>query len=97
MKPRSLLFGTSLFIIGLAAGQLTGPRAAPAPDLTAEAGLMRLDDPAGTNRRLIPFRVVVDGVPTDVPDVPRAGNRWRLDLADGRVIVFATELGGDEP
>ena|SRR5437764_1491883 len=97
MKPRSLLLGTSLFIVGLAAGQLTGPHGAPAPDLTAEAGLMRLDDPGGTNRRLAPFRVVVDGVPTDLPDVSRDGKRWRLDLADGRVTVFATELGRGEP
>src|SRR5438067_10988165 len=94
MKPRSLLLGTSLFVVGLAAGQLTGgPHVAPAPDLTAEAGPMRLDDPGGTNRRLAPFRVVVDGVPTDLPHVSRARQRWRLHPADGPATGFAPEVG----
>jgi hypothetical protein len=72
-------------------------RPAPPLDLTAEAGVMRLDDPGGTNRRLYPFRVVVDGTAANVEGARPAGPRWRLNLADGRVTVFAAEGPGSEP
>lgn len=85
------------FAAGLSAGRLSAPRPTPPPDLTAEAGVMRLDDPAGSNRRLYPYRVVVDGTPANVEGARPSGPRWRLDLADGRITVFASEgRGGDQ-
>jgi hypothetical protein len=87
---------TVTFAAGLSAGRLSVPCAAPPPDLSAEAGVMRLDDPGGSNRRLYPYRVVVDGTPTNVEGVRPSGPRWRLDLADGRVTVFASEGGGGD-
>src|SRR6478609_9882589 len=85
------------FAAGLSAGRVSAPRPAPPLDLTAEAGVMRLDDPGGTNRRLYPFRVVVDGAAASVAGARPAGPRWRLDLADGRATVFATEGPRSEP
>lgn len=99
-RPRTValtsvvLAGT--FAAGLSAGRLSAPRPTPPPDLTAEAGLMRLDNPGLTNRRLYPFRVVVDGTPVDVDGARPSGPRWRLDLADGRIAVFASEGGGGD-
>jgi hypothetical protein len=85
---------TVTFAAGLSAGRLSAPRPTPPPDLTAEAGVMRLDDPGPTNRRLYPFRVVVDGTAANVDGARPSGPRWRLDLADGRITVFASEGGG---
>jgi len=98
MRPRPaalaslVLMGT--FAAGLSTGRLSAPRPTPPPDLTAEAGVMRLDNPGLTNHRLYPFRLVVDGVPANVDGAQPSGPRWRLDLADGRITVFASEGGG---
>ena len=98
MRPRpaglAALALTVTFAAGLSADRLSADRAAP--DLTAEAGVMRLDNPGGSSRRLYPFRVVVDGTATNVENARPAGHRWRLDLADGRVTVFASEGAGGE-
>src|SRR5262245_8980818 len=94
--PTALLL-LPAFAAGLAVGRLAVPDPPPGPDLTAEAGVMRLDDPAGTSRRLAPYRVVVDGTAANVSGARPEGVRWRLDLADGRVIVFAAEGRGAGP
>jgi hypothetical protein len=85
------------FAAGLSAGRHSGAGPHPTFDLAAGAGVMRLDNPGGTHRRLTPYRVVADGVATDAPGEAPAGARWRLDLADGRVTVFAAEPAGVEP
>ena len=99
MRPRTFALAalvlTVTFGAGLSAGRLSAPRPIPPPDLTAEAGLMRLDNPGLTNRRLYPFRVVVDGTPVNVDGARPSGVRWRLDLAGGRITVFASEGDGE--
>jgi hypothetical protein len=40
---------------------------------------------------------VVDGTAANVEGARPAGPRWRLNLADGRVTVFAAEGPGSEP
>jgi hypothetical protein len=88
---------TVTFAAGLSTGRLCAAYATHSPDLAAEAGIMRVDNPNASNRRLYPFRQVVDGTPTNVEGVRPAGPRWRLDLANGRVIVFTSEGAGGVP
>jgi hypothetical protein len=49
------------------------------------------------NRHLAPFRALVDGRPEDVPGATNEGEHWRIDLADGRVVLFLATGGPHGP
>src|SRR5262245_24371329 len=97
MSHRNILCTALVFVAGLVLGRFSTPSASPPraltrPDLTQEAGIMSLDNPPGTQRRLTPFRVVMDGQAQNVPGVGRDGEKWRIDLADGRVTLFVVSI-----
>ena len=59
-------------------------------DLRQEAGIMNLSDLSASNRRLVPYRIVIDGKAEEIPNISHEGEQWRLDLADGRVTIYAS-------
>jgi hypothetical protein len=78
--------------VGLAAYYIAAPRAA-APDLSGPASVFHLADPGADPVRLTVHRVVLDGR-GETPREPAGRDTWRIDLAGGRVVLFASATPG---
>lgn len=90
MATRTAALVALIFAAGAGLGRYTQP-SGPPPDLRGGVWVLSLDcanGPHGVNRHFAPIRVVVDGQCESVPEAPRDGEKWRLALAGGRVVLF---------
>ena len=88
MAPRTAAVVALVFAAGAGLGRLAQPPAPAPPDLRGPVWAVSLDGPHRVNRTLAPFRMIVDGRVEDIPGVAKDGEKWRIDLADGRVVMF---------
>ena len=84
------------FAAGAGLGRFTRPPAPPPPDLRGRVWVVSLDGPHRVNRFLAPFRMIVDGRVEDIPGASNQGEHWRIDLADGRVMLLLATGEGPE-
>ena len=97
MTTRTAIVAAVLFAVGAGLGRYTQPPTLPPPDLRGPVWLCSLDGPHRVNRHLAPFRALVDGRPEDIPGASNEGEHWRIDLADGRVVLFLATGGPHGP
>lgn len=88
MAPRYAAVIGLIFAAGAGLGRYSQPSGPTPPDLRGPVWVVSIDGPHRVNRFLAPFRVIVDGRVEDVPGACKDGEKWRIDLADGRVMLF---------
>ena len=81
-------------VVGVAGGwgaRGSGPKVPP-PSSGSVMRLKQASFPATGEYQFRPYRLVVDGHATELREPPRtdAVDIWRIDLGDGRVVLFAT-------
>ena len=96
MSPCRFLLFSAVFTVGFATACLTSReeknRQAEPLDVAAPVRIIRCTNPGLTSHEYTPYRVVVDGEGRRVADAPEGrAEVWRVDLANGRVVLFAVE------
>lgn len=87
---RTALLALTTLACGIAAGYLLARRPEPPVPDRGTVEILHISDPAASPVRLVCYRSVVDGKRRELAEPQRGADVWRVNLADGRVVMFCS-------